>query len=343
MEYNMEIYGIDVSHHQGNIDWEVVAKTGIDFAFIKAGGSEDGIYKESMFETNYAGAKAAGLNVGAYYYVGPNFTSEEAGIADAERFIKILEGKTFEMPVALDLESNSPEDKAGATSAAIAFCNRMEEAGYYVVIYGADIFNFKDRMEIDRLADYDKWVARYGGEPQYVHDYGIWQYSSTDYIDGITENSVDKNVAYKNYPEIIKSRGLNGFESNIVDKSEGEEIFPEYSNDPKDVEHTTYTIQDGDTLSGIAEKFGTTVDRLAELNDIDNPDLIFPGVDLIIELNSSETYNSNTVESTTYTIQSGDTLSEIAEKFGTSVNRLVELNGIENPDLIYPGTILSIG
>ena len=64
----MEFYGIDVSHYQGNIDWNAVAKTGINFAFVKAGGSEDGIYTESMFEKNYAGAKAAGLNVGAYYF-----------------------------------------------------------------------------------------------------------------------------------------------------------------------------------------------------------------------------------------------------------------------------------
>lgn len=334
----MEIYGIDVSRHQGNIDWEAVAKTGIDFAFIKAGGSEDGIYKESMFETNYAGAKAAGLNVGAYYYVGSKFISEEAGLADAERFIKILDGKTFEMPVALDLESTSPEDKAGATSAAIAFCNRMEEAGYYVIIYGGDIFSFKDKMDISRLTDYDKWVARYGSEPQYVRDYGIWQYSSTDYVDGITDNTVDKDVAYKNYPEIIKSRGLNGFsaETNSKPVEQPEQPYEPEVDEPASSERTvTYIIQSGDTLSEIATRFGTTVDELVKLNGIENPDLIYPGVELTIA--------SGLSDNTMYAIQSGDTLSEIAEKFGTSVDRLIELNGIGNPDLIYPGTILNIG
>ena len=139
----MEFYGIDVSHYQGNIDWNAVAKTGINFAFVKAGGSEDGIYTESMFEKNYAGAKAAGLNVGAYYFPGPNFTSEEAGIADARRFLDIIAGKKFEMPVAIDLEGTEPEDKDGATVATIAFCKVMEAAGYYAMIYGGDIFSFK--------------------------------------------------------------------------------------------------------------------------------------------------------------------------------------------------------
>ena len=166
--YMEKIYGIDVSHWQGTIDWSAVAKTGIDFVMIKAGGSDGKIepfYTESTFEENYESAKANGLNVGAYYYVGPNFLSAEDGIADAKRFLDIIKGKTFEMPIALDLESTRIEDKTGATDAAIAFCETLENAGYYVVIYGSDLYGFKDRMEIDRLKDYDKWVAGYGSEP----------------------------------------------------------------------------------------------------------------------------------------------------------------------------------
>ena len=328
----MEFYGIDVSHYQGNIDWNAVAKTGINFAFVKAGGSEDGIYTESMFEKNYAGAKAAGLNVGAYYFPGSNFTSEEAGIADARRFLDIIAGKTFEMPVAIDLEGTKPEDKDGATIATIAFCKIMEAAGYYVMIYGGDIFSFNDRLNLGELDEFDKWVARYGSEPQYVKEYGIWQYSSTDYVDGITENTVDKDVAYKNYPEIIKNAGLNGFSSDTADEPAIEE--PEESSD----EPVTYVIQSGDTLSEIAARYNTTVDELVELNGIDNPDLIYPGNEIIVKAGSSRDDDCDVV----YQVRPGDTLSEIAARYNTTVGRLVEVNGIDNPDLIYPDTILKI-
>lgn len=333
----MEIYGIDVSHYQGNIDWETVAKTGINFAFVKAGGSEDGIYTESMFEKNYAGAKAAGLNVGAYYFPGSKFTSEEAGVADARRFLDIIANKTFEMPVALDLEGTKPEDKDGATIATIAFCKVMEAAGYYIMIYGGDIFSFKDRLNLDELDEFDKWVARYGSEPQYVKSYGIWQYSSTDYVDGITENTVDKDVAYKNYPEIIKNAGLNGFSSEAVDEPEDETDAIEPDVMPADTK--TYLIMVGDTLSGIAARFGTTVDSLVALNNIENPDLIYPGQELTIVSDSSSDDESDEI---VYQVRPGDTLSGIAARYNTTVGRLAEVNGIDNPDLIYPDTILKI-
>lgn len=260
--------GIDVSRHQGDINWNLVKESGIEFAIIKAGGSDDGFYEDSKFQINYAEAKNNGLPVGAYYFVGPKFTSEESGKADAERFLAILKSKTFEMPVVLDLESTSPSDRDGATDAAIAFCEVLEKAGYYVVIYASDISGFKDRLDIDRLTEYDKWVARYGSEPQYVNDYGIWQYTSEGSVSGIYGN-VDMNAACKDYPSIIKTSGLNGFSSN-------DESIPNEEPEVKE-EINVYTVQSGDTLSGIAARFNTTVERLVELNNIDNPNLIYPG------------------------------------------------------------------
>ena len=336
-----EIRGIDVSHWQGEINWSEVAKSDIAFAMIKAGGSDSGFYTDSKFERNYQGAKNNGVSVGVYYFVGPGFVSEEDGIADANRFLNIIEGKTFEMPIALDLESTSIDDKVGATEAAIAFCETLENAGYYVVIYGSDLYGFKDRMEIDRLKDYDKWVARYGSKPTYVNEYGIWQYTSEGSINGIDGN-VDLNIAYKDYPSIIKNAGLNGFSADSESSHEDETSVipsePEESEEPEEpIDIVTYTIQSGDNLSVIAEKFGTTVDRLVELNGIEDPNLIYTGDVLIIQPGSSVDS-----ESITYTIQPGDNLSIIAEKFGTTVDRLVELNGIENPNLIYAGDVLRI-
>ncbi len=91
-----------------------------------------------------------------------------------------------------------------------------------------------------------------------------------------------------------------------------------------------YTVQLGDTLWGIAQRYGTTVSVLAAANGIANPDLIYPG----------EVLRIGSADSNTYTVQPGDTLWEIAQQFGTTVSALAAANGIVNPDLIYPGQVL---
>ena len=203
--------GIDVSHWQGNINFYKVKKSGINFVIIKAGGSDAGFYKDSKFERYYADAKKAGLAVGAYYFVGRNFTSAKAGLADAKRFYKIIKGKQFEMPIYLDVETTTPKNKVGATQACIAFCNYLEDKGFYVGIYASDVYGFKERLNLNNLANFDTWVARYGTAPKYVKNYGMWQYSEHGNISGISGNNVDLDYAYINYPRIIKSKKFNGF------------------------------------------------------------------------------------------------------------------------------------
>ena len=202
--------GIDVSVYQGDIDWKNVKNSGIEFAIIKAGGSDSGFYKDSTFEKNYANAKAVGMPVGAYYFVGSGCISKADGIADAKRFLEIIKGKTFEYPVYIDLEATSPSNRNGATEACIGFCETMENAGYYCGIYASDISGFVDRLDLSRLEKFDKWVARYGSTPTCVSSYGIWQKSDSGRISGINGN-VDEDTAYKDYPTIIKNAGLNGF------------------------------------------------------------------------------------------------------------------------------------
>ena len=202
--------GIDVSKYQGNIAWKQVKDSGIDFAIIKAGGSDDGFYTDPTYEANYKNAKAVGMPVGAYYIVGPYCVSKEDGIADAKRFLKMLEGKTFEYPVYIDLELTSPTTKTGTTDAVIAFCKTMEAAGYFCGIYASDISGFKDRLELSRLKTRALWVASYGSMPKYVSSYGIWQKSDKGRVPGIAAE-VDLDECYTDYPAIIKARGDNGF------------------------------------------------------------------------------------------------------------------------------------
>lgn len=208
------IKGVDISHWNGSIDFDKVKASGVEFVIIKAGGSDKGFYTDSMFITNYNKAKAAGLFVGAYYFAGKNFRGVEAGFADAQRFIKILDGLKFEYPVFLDIEAQENRYKDGITDAAIAFCEEMEKAGYYVGIYASDISGFKDKLNHDRIASYAHWVARYGKEPEVCKNFGIWQYSSKGRVPGII-GSVDLDLSTVDYAKTIIEKGFNGYEKPV--------------------------------------------------------------------------------------------------------------------------------
>lgn len=204
--------GIDVSRWQGDIDWKKVKQVGIQFAIIKAGGSDKGFYKDSKFEQNYAGAKANGIAVGSYYFVGKGCTSAADGLADAKRFEELLKGKQFEMPVYMDNEAQPASAKAGITDATIAFCDYLESKGFCVGVYGSKTSGFQDRMIDGKLQKYTHWVAQYSSKCTYPNTsvLGMWQYSSTGRVDGINGN-VDLDICYVNFPEVIKKKSLNGF------------------------------------------------------------------------------------------------------------------------------------
>ena len=205
------IKGIDVSSWQGNIDWNRVRASGIDFAIIKAGGSDAGFYKDKRFEQNVRGAAEAGIHVGAYYFVGPLCNSAEAGALDAYKFHQIIKDFTLDYPVYIDFEAPSGRDKQGNTDAAYAFCSYMESLGYYAGIYASDVSGFKDRLIPDQLVRFDKWVAKYSTyEPTVIKNWGMWQYSSKGSVPGIS-GYVDMNFSRNDYAEIIKQHHLNGF------------------------------------------------------------------------------------------------------------------------------------
>ena len=122
-----------------------------------------------------------------------------------------MRGKNFTMPIVLDLEVPLSGNQKQVTDASISFLETLESHGYYAMIYASDISGFIERLELDRLKAYDKWVARYGCGPKNAVPYGIWQYSSTGRVPGINGN-VDMNRTTKDYPAIIKSAGLNHLE-----------------------------------------------------------------------------------------------------------------------------------
>ena len=212
--------GIDISHWQGNVNFQTVKQQGFDFVMIRAAaGNANGVlYLDSCFETYYNAAVAAGLHVGAYFYASGQFHKAGRGLAEAKYFLQVISGKKFDMPVALDVECSPAGYNTITTDNAIAFCDYLESMGYYVSIYASDISGFKSRLDLSRLAPYDKWVARYNTTgPQYVKDFGMWQFGgSTNYlrnvkVPGVSSSACDQNYAYKDYPLIIRESGLNGY------------------------------------------------------------------------------------------------------------------------------------
>lgn len=287
--------GVDVSGSQGVINWKDTAKA-VDFAILKAGGSNAGFYTADRFAENYKGATAAGVPLGAYYYVGENFKTAADGKADAERFLAILKGKRFAYPVFVDVEETRPADKAGVTDATLAFCETLEKAGYCVGIYSSAVSGFVDRLDAARLKKFDFWVADYrsstieAGKPALAC--GMWQYSKTGKVAGIA-GKVDLDIAFKDYPAIIKAKGLNGYktaasQTQTAPKAASKEKTPTKPNSPKKgnsgqkTAYRTYTVKKGDTLTAIAAKYKTTWRTLAVLNNLENPDLLKVGQKLKI-------------------------------------------------------------
>ena len=202
--------GIDVSHWQHNINFSSVKESGIEFAILKAGGSDAGFYTDSKFEENYTAAAAAGLNVGCYYFAGSKFIGEKNGTADAKKFASIIKSKKFDMPIYLDIEAQPTSEKSGITEAAIAFCDHMEKQGYFIGIYASDISGFKERLDPSVVTKYSSWVARYGKQPEYNRYWSMWQYSSTGAVTGITGN-VDLDISNFDFPKLIKSKHFNNY------------------------------------------------------------------------------------------------------------------------------------
>lgn len=201
--------GIDVSKHQGTIDWQKVKASGVDFAMIRAGYGRYDNQKDECFEENYKNAKQAGVKVGAYHY--SYAKSADDAKKEAETFIKWISGKQFEYPVAFDVEEKAQSDKGKQFVSDIirAFCETVEKAGYYVCIY-ANKYWLDNFVDDDCKKKYDVWLAQWAEKATYAGNYGIWQYSSQGSIDGISGRS-DMDESYKDYYSIMKNKGLNGF------------------------------------------------------------------------------------------------------------------------------------
>jgi len=210
-EDNAVKHGIDVSHHQGTIDWAKVKQGGqVDFAIIRAGYGRYASQVDKQFHANMKGAKEQGIPVGTYWY-SYAMSVEEAKL-EAEACYSIIKDYKFEYPVYFDIEEKSQRDGLTPyeTSAIIeAFCSTLENYGYYVGVYSYASF-LNDRVYQHVLDRYTVWVAHINvAQPAYSRSvYNMWQYSWTGKINGIS-GDVDMNLVYMDFPRIIKRYKLN--------------------------------------------------------------------------------------------------------------------------------------
>ena len=203
----MRSKGIDVSEHQGVIDWAKVAKDGVQFAVIRAGYGRELSQKDKQFERNYAGAKAAGIKVGAYWYSYAN--SVERGEQEARTCLKVLEGKSFELPIFFDQEyekSILALSNKTRTDIVLQFLETVKEAGCKVGLYSSTNF-ITTKLQADRLTTYPLWLAEYGSKLHYTGKVWAWQYTSKGRVAGIRGN-VDCNHGYFAQPQTANTNLL---------------------------------------------------------------------------------------------------------------------------------------
>ena len=313
----MKVFGIDVSKWNGDFDFMKAKSEGVKFAILR------GAYacsKDIKFEAYYAACKGLQIPVGVYHYSMANNATEAR--AEANFLIQnVLKGKQFEYPIYMDVEDKTQAalGKDKLTEIITAFCDTVEKAGYYVGIYSSTSF-FQSYTHLNKLERFDKWVAHWAKSCSYKGDYGMWQFGGE--TNEIRSNRVagvvcDQNYALKDYPKIIKEKGLNGYSKNTA--IEGN------SKPSKDVTEIAYEVIDG--------KWGNGSERKNKLSKA--------GYDYdVVQKKVNELLNAK--KEVVYTVQKGDTLMYIANKFGTSVDALVKKNDIKNKNLIYVGQKLKI-
>lgn len=323
---NTTYNGIDVSGWQGNINYSQVASTGIDIVYMKA--SEGISFVDPYFNQNYTNAKANGLKVGFYHYL--TARSNEEAVAQARFFVSTISEKTPDCRLAMDFESFGSLNVEQINEIGLTFVKTVESlSGKEMVIY-SDTSNASN-VFTGELTNYPLWVAQYEVEEPTPNgnwnNWVGWQYTDVGEVDGIN-GYVDRDK----------------FTNEIFLNSTSKIPLPEDMNKPVAGGTTTIIIKYGDTLSQLALEYNTTVRRLVELNNIENPNLIYAGETLIVPSGetSSDTDGNSTSGQTIYIVQRGDTLNQIAMNFGTTARAIAVENNIRNINLIYVGQKLII-
>lgn len=282
--------GIDVSVHQGIVDFNKVKQAGIDFVILRAGYGIGNVDKN--FYTNYSLAKLAGLNVGAYWYSYAD--SVQFAEQEAKSCLDTIKGLEFELPIFYDVEEQSQivRGKVFYSSLLNTFCPILEQSGYFTGFYTNlnCLLTVVDKQTANRYAC---WVAQWGNTCSYTGNYGMWQYSATGRILGVNTDA-DMNYCYVDYPRIIKKLKLNGYQDkqelksieevaqevldgkwNVGEARKQELLKAGYNynlvqakvNELLEEQDKYYVVREHDDINTICAKFDITHDELVELNN----------------------------------------------------------------------------
>lgn len=315
--------GIDVSDWQGYIDYSQVKNSGIEVVYIKS--SQGTNIKDPYFEINYENAKVNNLKVGFYHFL--TATTVEEAEQQAIFFASVISGKQADCKLAMDYEQFSGVTAEQVNQIAMAFMQKVKELTKKQVIIYSDLYNSQNTFNTELASQGELWLAYYGDYKNLENVNSSWntfigvQYTDQGNVAGINGN-VDRDL----------------FTEEILLDDNSEISNTENPNVNYNTETIYYTVKRSDTLSAIASRYGTTVQEIAQINGIQNVNLIYPGQVLKIVTNSNiHGSETNGVGKTYYTIKRGDTLWRISRRYGISVQNIVEWNNIQNPNLIYPG------
>ena len=197
--------GIDVSRFQGNIDWDKVARSDVDFAIVRAGlrGTTEGkLLPDDYFVDNVEAATENGIDVGVYFY--SQAVNEEEAKEEVQMILDLIEPYDIKYPVVIDVESAESDTARTASlttddyeAVVDTFCSTVKQAGYTPMIYG-NVKSFTLLMDAVDVDDYDIWIAYYGLPLYYPYHFNMWQFTSSGKIDGI-DGDVDLNICITDY------------------------------------------------------------------------------------------------------------------------------------------------
>lgn len=214
--------GLDLSYHNGAVDFAKVKAQGYDFVMLRIGyrGYGDGsLQKDRNFDKYYRDAKANGLYVGGYFFSQAINTIERK--AEADFCFAVLGNKVLDYPLVIDTELSGATGNIGRadklskdlrTRIVKSFCDRVERKNFYRSIYCSESW-LKNNLDYSKLTAYDKWIAKWSVfKPTTAYGkYGIWQNSNNGKIDGVSSTRTDTNISYYDYPTIMRTKGLNNY------------------------------------------------------------------------------------------------------------------------------------
>ena len=234
------LVGIDVSRHQGNIDWQKVRQAGIDFAIIRVGfrgyGHRGSLSIDDNFHKNIRGALENGIRVGLYFY--SQAINIQEAVDEASVAVQQAAGYNITFPIYCDSEFGQ-SDRSGRADCVEAFCETVRQAGYIPGVYSSKSY-FYHQLDYRRLSKYQIWLAHYTKDmTDFAYGYQVWQYTDSARVYGISQNTVDLNIAYYDYanPTDLADMSRNGENvllfydySEIEPYQKAENMISEYAN-----------------------------------------------------------------------------------------------------------------